>query len=338
MRSDPIILVIVPNWLGDVVMSLPALDALRAKGTLVALGAPAVLALLTDTARVDATVAYDRKGADRGLGGLWKVARAARATRPAQVVAMPPSLRAATLAALTNAPSRHGFGPRPLGCLLNGRRPTPPRSTHLADAWLALAQQVPVGAMPAAMPHLEPGPAGRSAWDALRRRRGVDGDYFVVAPGATYGPTKRWPEASYVELAKTVASRRSWTAVVVGGRNAHERDLCARVAAGSGGHDTAGDTDLPALAALLAGARAFVGNDSGPMHLAAAVGTPTVGIFGSTSPAWTAPRGSSATTCGPYPVDCSPCFRRNCPIGLPCLDKLSVGKVLQSLGRVVGEG
>jgi heptosyltransferase-2 len=335
MRSPSTTLVLIPNWLGDLVMALPALAALREDAQLVAVGAPGLLDLLVDASLVDAVVPYDRKGADAGLAGLWRVGRLARAWRPQRVVALPPSLRAAALAALTRARVRQGYGPATFTGLLNERHPTPPRSVHLADAWRALAGRT--GEAGPAGPRLTPGPRGREAWAALRAELGVPGDYFVLSPGATFGPTKRWPEASYVQLGHAVATARGWTPLVVGGSDPTEVALCDRVAAACEGVSAAGRTSLPALAALLSQATAFVGNDSGPMHLAAAVGAATVGIFGSTSPTWTGPRGPRAATAGPHPVDCTPCFRRTCPIGLPCLNNLHVDNVLRVLGRVLSE-
>jgi heptosyltransferase-2 len=93
----------------------------------------------------------------------------------------------------------------------------------------------------------------------------------------------------------------------------------------------AGRTDLLALSALLQEAALFVGNDSGPAHLAAAVGTTTLTIFGSTNPDWTAPLGERARIVGPHPVPCTPCYRKLCPIGLPCLKELTVEKVWETV-------
>jgi heptosyltransferase-2 len=110
-----------------------------------------------------------------------------------------------------------------------------------------------------------------------------------------------------------------------------ERPLLQELAEASGGLCVAGQTDLPTLAALISESAGFIGNDSGPMHLAAAVGVPTLGVFGSTSPTWTAPRGPRALAVGPAPVHCSPCFRRRCPYELQCLRDLRVDTVWSAL-------
>lgn len=328
-------LAILPNWLGDLVMALPALAAQRARGPLLALGPPAALSLLEDAGLVDEGLALER-GAS--LPAKLHVAREAARRDPARAIAYPPSLRAGLLAALSRAPERRGLpGERGRGLLLDAHRGEGfgERTTHLADQWLGLARgdrQLPAGE---ARPALDPGPVGRAAWNALRREAGVGARYLVLAPGATYGPTKRWPEGQWLALAAALGGRAElvWS----GGPAPEERELCARLAAEGGGHDLSGRATLPALAAMLAGAVGFVGNDSGPMHLAAAVGTPTVGIFGSTSPAWTAPRGRAATTVGPHPVHCTPCFSPTCPYDLECLRGTGVDQVVAALKAVTRE-
>jgi heptosyltransferase-2 len=159
-----------------------------------------------------------------------------------------------------------------------------------------------------------------------------------LAPGATFGPTKRWRASHYAVLAQLVSQHHALRCVVVGGPDPQEQALCATVAKQAGGVSVAGATDLVTLAALLHEAAAFVGNDSGPMHLAAAVGVPTLGIFGSTSPGWTAPRGRVARAFGPHPVPCTPCFRSTCPIGLPCLEQLAPQAAFEVLSSMLGVG
>ena len=160
---------------------------------------------------------------------------------------------------------------------------------------------------------------------------------FVLAAGATFGPAKRWPEQHFATLGRQLARGFDAEPVLIGSRDPDEVRLCDRLAASLGGRNLAGQTDLPTLAAVLHRALLFVGNDSGPMHLAAALGTPTVGIFGSTSPGWTAPRGRRAAVAGPHPVDCTPCFRKQCPIGLPCLVDLAPSSVWAVIESVLAE-
>jgi heptosyltransferase II len=145
----------------------------------------------------------------------------------------------------------------------------------------------------------------------------------VVVPGAAFGPAKAWPEDRYRSLCERLA--RDVTVVVTGG--AKDRDACARVAAGGDGVvNLAGATSLGEFFALTEGALALVANDSGAPHVAAAVGTPTVVLFGSTSPSWTAPLGQSVVIVQ-HVVHCNPCFRRRCPTQLECFHGIPVDEV-----------
>jgi heptosyltransferase-2 len=334
-RAHPrVILAVLPNWLGDVVMSLPALDELRDHGTLVAVGRSAFLDLLADDGRIDAAVPHDR-GGRWGLSSTWKAARRCGRHRPDLAVVFTPSARGAALAAAAGAPRRRGLTTGVPRLLLNEvRRPRgAPRSQHLADTWLALAREASDAASGSAVPRYRAGARGRAGLTRLRERLELPSAraFVTLAPGAIYGPTKRWPQEHFVELADRLRQTRGWTSVIVGGSHPQEQELADGIAGRCGGVSTAGATDLPTLAALLSESAAFVGNDSGAMHLAAAVGIPCVGIFGSTSPMWTGPRGAAATSCGPHPVDCAPCFRRSCPIGLPCLRDLAPRLVVAEL-------
>ena len=167
-------------------------------------------------------------------------------------------------------------------------------------------------------------------------KTGILRSFAVYAAGATFGPTKRWPTQFFAETAgastpPTACGRSSWARATPASARPRLRWRRQREAPRS-----PDETDLPVLVGVLADAALFVGNDSGPMHAASAVGIPTVGIFGSTSPVWTAPRGPAARSVGPAPVACSPCFRSTCPFALECLRELEPAAVLQAVEQVLG--
>ncbi|MEP7027411.1 MAG: glycosyltransferase family 9 protein, partial [Candidatus Eisenbacteria bacterium] len=158
---------------------------------------------------------------------------------------------------------------------------------------------------------------------------------LVVAPGARYGPAKRWAPERFAEAA------REWSAldarrriVLVGGREDLAQTAAVRAASAPEAplHDWTGRTSLPELLALLAAAGGALSNDSGVAHLAAAAGAPTVAVFGSTDPRWTGPRGAGARVVA-QPPPCSPCFLRECAIAERnlCLHAVDVDRVLQAL-------
>jgi heptosyltransferase-2 len=159
----------------------------------------------------------------------------------------------------------------------------------------------------------------------LGRSGAGEAEYAVVVPGAAFGPAKTWPSERFRELCERLAGSLS---VILAGSGA-ERELCATVGEGLHGvSSVAGETSLGGFFALLAGARVAVANDSGTPHASAALGTPTVVLFGSTSPQWTAPRGDQVTVVQ-NPVHCNPCFRRTCPTQLECFRGIGVERVLE---------
>lgn len=337
----PVQLALLPNWLGDLVMALPALAALRQEGKLVVVGSAGALELLADAELCDGLVHYDRRGADRGPGGLWRAARRCALQHPFRAHVFPPSLRAALLAFLSGCRHRRGHPTDGRGLFLNEPvpLPDPPRSRHQADLWLEMVtgRVVEDGS---AVPAYRLGPAARAGLVALRAsepRLASPGHYAVIAPAATFGPAKQWPTRHFRKLSEKLVEALGLQVVAVGGLSEDEREV-ARASLPEGGLNLCGSTDLPTLAALLQEAACFVGNDSGPMHLAAATGTVTLGVYGSTSPRWTAPRGRRAGHVGPHPVDCTPCFRRECPIGLPCLEELEVDEAYAALLELLESG
>jgi len=326
---------VLPNWLGDLVMATPALRRFGAGSEHVVVGAPHLVDLVLDLGLADRGVDYDRRGADRGVSGLWRAARGLSALEPEVALVLGPSLRAAALPALAGIPQRQGVGGegRELFLTRVHRVRGGLRSQHLSQTWW----DVTGGAGQVPSPRWRPGRRGQEGWRALMERRPeLTAPFAVFAAGATFGPTKRWPTHFFAETAGRLHASHGLRPVFVGSGDARERETAAALAEATGGVSLAGETDLPVLVGALADASLFVGNDSGPMHVAAAVGIPTVGIFGSTSPVWTAPRGPAARTVGPAPVDCSPCFRATCPFALECLRQVEPSAVLGAVERLLG--
>ena len=319
-------LAILPNWLGDLVMVQPAVTALRQRGPVTGVIAPGLAGLVEDCGLVDHIEIFDRRGRDRGLGGLLRAGRRLRGAREAFVFG--PSLRAAALSAATGAPRRVGLGGAGREVFLTEvRRPGfPKRSVHLVDEWGGV---VSAGVADVGRCEWTVGEKGGQGLAELRRSDdALSGEFVVFAPSANYGVTKEWPESAFAEVALRLRDEEGLVPVFIGSVSAAERERAGSLATRTRGIDISGRTDLPTLAAVFAAARLFIGNDSGPMHLAAAVGTPTVGIFGSTSPEWTAPRGSSVRVVGPAPAACSPCFRKTCPFDRECLTGIGPDVVL----------
>jgi heptosyltransferase-2 len=177
-----------------------------------------------------------------------------------------------------------------------------------------------------------PAEAARAALTAL----GIEvpqARLLALCPGAEYGPSKRWPAEHFAALARQHVER-GWTVWLIGGPADREAAQAIAAAAGAGCTDLAGRTDLGQAVALLSLADAVVSNDSGLMHVAAALGRPQVALFGSSSPEVTPPLSDQARALW-LRLDCSPCFKRDCPLGHHrCLRELAPGMVAEALEAV----
>jgi len=274
-------LVFAPNWIGDAVMSLPVLRALRRShpgDRLAVLARPGPGAVYRAEGSADEVL---------GRGRFLADARAARAGAFDEVWLLPNSFRAALLALLSGAPRRLGYATDRRGPLLTDALPPPPQTAHQLRDYDALLRHggVPPDLDPPALP-IPPAASERAR--AALAAASVPESFVALCPGSATAPEKRWPAARYAELAGVLATRGVPCVVAVG---PSERELARTVSAASPVPLPAIGADLVPieLAAVLARARAVVSNDSGPAHLAAAVGTPTVVFFGPTNPGRTAP-------------------------------------------------
>jgi heptosyltransferase-2 len=274
-------LVIAPNWIGDAVMSLPVLRALRRRHP------GDRLAVL---ARSGPAAVYRAEGsADEvlGRGAFLPDARRARAGGFDEVWLLPNSFRAALLAFLSGAPRRLGYATDRRGALLTEALPPPPGTAHQLRDYDALLRHegIPPDTDPPALP-IPPAAAERAR--AALSAASVPAGFVALCPGSATAPEKRWPGPRYSALAGLLAARGIPCVVAVG---PSERELGQTVSAASPVPlpVIGADLDPVELAGVLALARAAVSNDSGPAHLAAAVGAPTVVLFGPTDPRRTAP-------------------------------------------------
>ncbi|MEP6573933.1 MAG: glycosyltransferase family 9 protein [Gemmatimonadota bacterium] len=285
-----------PNHLGDLVMAIPALQAESADVLVLRWLAP----LLAMADLPGAVIPFDR-----GFSGFLRAARTVRSERYCRGVLLPPSLSSALLLG--------AGGVRELrGTATDGRRPLLSSVVDLADAKSmhrsALYHFLVTGVRPAEtlVPRLKVSEAARGSWGKLA------GDHALRTVGLFPGSnasSRRWDAARWKDLAgHLVASGRN---VVVFG-SASERELTAEVA-GTSAFDAGGKTDLAVLAAGLAGCELFISNDSGPLHLAAAVGTSTLSLWGAGDPAITGLTGGAHRMLRRADLACVPCVRNVCP-------------------------
>jgi heptosyltransferase-2 len=328
----PSSLVIQTSFLGDTVLTTPLLVQLARRGDVDIVTTPASADLLANHPAVRSIVAYDKRGADRGIAGFLSLARRLRAARYDVAFLAQGSFRSAVLALVAGIPSRVGFDTS-AGRWLYTKRVAYRKDLHHAARLLRLAR--PNG-RPATgdelRPSLYPGEIERSAVDALLARHGVSaGERFIaVAPGSVWA-TKRWP--FYSELAGQVES--DVRVVIVGGKD--DAGLAREIVAASPrAIDATGHLSLLASAELIGRAAAIVTNDSAPLHLASAMGTPTVAIFGPTVPDFGfGPLAPQSIVVGKDALTCRPCDRhgpQRCPLGhFRCMRELDVQMVAKQV-------
>jgi heptosyltransferase-2 len=321
----PSTVVIQTAFLGDVVLTTGLLTHLAGQfGPVDVVTTPAAAPLLETHPAVGRVLGFDKRGADRGLGGLVRTARILRRAGYARAFIPHRSVRSVALAVLAGIPERTGFAGSP-GAWGYTRAVPRPAGGHEAERILALAGP---GAGVTAQVGLGLTPADRREAEAWLAARGVAGPFVALAPGSIWG-TKRWP--GYAGLAGRIGE----PVVIVGGPE--DRSLGEAIAAAAPGRVqvAAGALSLRGSAALLERSRVLVTNDSAPLHLASAVGTRTVAIFGPTIPGFGfGPRGEADRIVELSGLPCRPCSSHGpevCPLGHHrCMRELSVEDVLQA--------
>lgn len=314
----------LPNWLGDTVMAVPTVRALRQTfpDARVLLAGPWAT-LLAHQGLADALLTYPRAWSSR-LGA----ADAVRRFGPDTAVLLPNSLESALAAWYWGAGRRVGFAAGGRALLLTEAPSLPAPRRHQVDEYLMLAEAC--GAVVAERaPRMTPPPADgaeREEVRALLASAGVrrHGGRRVVAVhlGAAYGPAKLWPLPRVEEFCRLMAGE-DVEVVLVGAPS--DAASATAVTAAAPATSLVG-RDRPALlGALLSEIDVLVSGDTGVAHLAAALGTPAVTLFGPTDPALSAPRGPARVLT--HPVPCAPCFYRTCPIDHPCLRDLAPAAV-----------
>ncbi len=358
------------NWLGDAVMTTPALMRLREAlpDTEIHLLSPQKLAALwLAHPAVDRVVAF-------GPGeGIWQVSRRIRREGADVSLILPNSLRSALEPWLARVPRRIGIAtrgrrwwltgavePDPRAARMRKRSPeeiraglqearaippTPPPESHHTRHYLRLVGVLGADPTPIA-PVLRVTDDERTAMQATLMaalppgaRDQAEAGWIGINPGAEYGPAKRWPAENFGRLLQDLRARGCRLPVVVFGGGADVE--AARLVASHGSGNVvnlAGRTGLRELMAAMTRLRVLVTNDTGPMHVAAALGVPVVVPFGSTSPELTGPGlpGDPRHHLLRAGVPCAPCFLRQCPIDLRCLTRISPDQVTDAVMLVLG--
>lgn len=328
--------------MGDLVLSTPLFEAARTRlgaGRIGAVVRPETANLLRNNPHVDDIFVYDKQGAQKGLLELIRLARRLRDAAYDAALIPHRSLRSALLGFLAGIPVRVGFD-RSAGRLLLTDQVTY-RSVHEVERNLALFASWEVDTK-GIRPALYPDDADRKRVDALVRESGISPSepLLGVSPGSVWA-TKRWLPGRYAALIRRLAEEYGYRSVLFG--SSGDRPLCDEIAAESGVDplNAAGRLSLLQSAALAARCAAFVSNDTGMGHVAAAMGTPVVAIFGPTVPELGFVPYGQGHRVVEIPLDCRPCSSHGgnrCPIGThDCMRGIAVERVIEAVADQLGK-
>lgn len=343
------IIVRLPNWVGDAVMCIPALEAIRVRwpdAEISLLGREWVSGLFQGQPWADRVLVFDHKQRHRGFFGLERLAREIRAEHFDSAVLFQNAFQAAWLSWRAAVPQRIGYARDARSWLLTHAIPVPEPAEAPAHESFYYLELLRRAGWLERLPELERisiqvSTEAMERAEELLERAGVPSFPRVlrvaIAPGAAYGSAKCWPVERYAALADRLIAEFGADVILFG--SAEEREVAGKIAAGMKRPPVqlVGETSVADLPALFASCDLFIGNDSGAMHVAAAVGLAVVAIFGPTDPEGTAPV-TPRRTLVRHRVECSPCFLRHCPIDHRCMTRVEVNDVYSAARDWIKKG
>jgi heptosyltransferase II len=320
------------NWIGDAVMTLPAVAAIRKsflRARISILVKPWVAELFYINPNVDEVILFHDPGIHSGIMGKFKLSMELRERHFDAAILLQNAIEAAIIAKLAGIPIRAGYNSDVRGMLLTHSVQRTPaiRAVHQVDYYLEMVKSL--GCQSAGRDiDLRIPEEYRQLGDTILAPYGLGRERFLVgmAPGATYGPAKKWFPERFAEIADRLMERFPVQVLLFG--SASDRDSIGAVARNAKHEliDLTGKTSLKEAISLISRCRLFISNDSGLMHIAGALDIPTIAIFGSTNPITTSPMGSHTMVIR-KDVSCSPCLKVSCPTDFRCMDLIKVNEV-----------
>jgi len=333
------ILVVAPSWIGDALLAQPLLRRLHDKLGRVrvdALAPPWCAPLLARMPEVDEVIAAAFAHGELKLRARWRLGRELAKRSYDQAIVLPNSFKSALVPFFADIPLRAGYaGEFRYGLLNLVHKLDKAKLPLMVERYAQLAEKPGVElARPLPQVRLAVDPVNTARTTArlyLDRSRPV----AVLCPGAEYGPAKRWPARHFAALARALAQRGYAIWLIGSGKDAGLGEEI-RALSGDSCENLCGRTDLAAAIDLMSCAKLAVSNDSGLMHVAAALRIPLVALYGSSSPAHTPPLSLSAQPASAriarIDIACSPCFKRDCPLGhFKCMNDLLPAQVLAEI-------
>jgi heptosyltransferase-2 len=334
------ILVIGPSWVGDAMLMQPMLLRLKQRypeSQIDVLAPPWTAALLHALPEVHEVIINPFPHGALQLIARYQLGKKLRSAQYDQAIVLPNSLKSALIPYFARIPLRTGFVGESRYILLNDARGLSKKSLpFMVERFAQLAEdkrgKIP---RPLANPKLEVSVAQRNA-TLHKLGLTLDKPVAIFCPGAEYGPAKRWPASYFAEIAQRL-QRQGYAVWLTG--SAKDKEVADKIIAlgNSASLNLCGVTDLTDAIALLSCAQLVVSNDSGLMHLAAALDRPMLALFGSSSPQFTPPLSAQAHVVK-LDIKCSPCFQRECPLGhFNCMKQLTPDLIWEKLQRTIDE-
>jgi heptosyltransferase-2 len=325
------------NWVGDAVMTLPAVASVRAaypRAHLAILAKPPIDDIYKMFSAADEIIPYENKY-DNPVG-VFQLAWRLRLKKFDAAILLQNAVEAAIMTLAAGIPLRAGFNTDGRGFLLTHpiRRTGEILKVHQIDYYLEMVKALGCADIDRAM-HLETHISPATAKDIIKQYVPGNGEPVIgIAPGATYGPAKRWMPERFAAAADRLSADLNARVVLFGGKSDWETAEQVRKNARADMINIAGKTTLQEAVYGISQCRLFISNDSGLMHVAGALNIPTVAIFGSTNPVTTSPAGEK-TILVRKPVSCSPCLKKTCPTDFRCMTLITVDDVVAAANTLL---
>ncbi len=333
------ILIRSTNWIGDAIMTTPAVRTIRAnfpEAHIAILAYPWVADIFRASPHVDEVIIFQRDGEHRGLPGLWRLARQLAAHDFDLAILLQNAFKAALIVRLAGIPVRAGYSRDGRRLLLTHPVEIRPeiRQLHQVHYYQGLCRDLGMQLGSDEL-FLQLAPAVED-WAKNFVADFVGRPIIGLNPGAAYGPAKCWPVERYGALAARLAKDLDAVIPVFGTAADAQTAAAIKAFAPAQVIDLAGSTSLAEAMALIGHCDAFVTNDSGLMHVAAAQKTPLVAIFGSTDPVATGPFSNQVVVVRKT-LDCQPCFQTHCQSDFRCMTEIGVAEVFTAVQRLLAE-
>jgi heptosyltransferase II len=331
------ILIRATNWIGDAILTLPAIASIRATyqhAYIAVLAKPWVADIYRLFADIDEVIIYENKYDN--VMGVFRLAQILKKRKFDAAILLQNAIEAAIMSSAACIPIRAGYDSDGRGILLTHRvsRTKEIRKLHQIDYYLEMVKALSFVSVSKEM-HLETKINQVDAQAVLQKYLSDNKEPIVgIAPGATYGPAKRWFPERFAVVADKIADSFACQIILLGGKADWDIAEGVRKLAHTDLINLSGNTSLKEAVYLISQCHLFISNDSGLMHIAGALNIPTIAIFGSTNPTTTSPAGNqSIVVC--KEVSCSPCLKEKCPTDFRCMELISVSDVWEKAQAIL---